>query len=102
MPINYDVEYPKLQRRLRMADTVNRDLSESYEKRIAELDTENKRLKNRGTITSPMDGLFEENERLKAKLDAVLKTEVDWYDGPLFVRQLDAVEKTLAALQEQK
>jgi len=38
--------------------------------RIAELDTENKRLKNRGTITSPMDGLFEENERLKAKLDA--------------------------------
>jgi len=41
------------------------------DKRIAELDTENKRLKNRGTITSPMDGLFEENERLKAKLDAV-------------------------------
>ena len=41
------------------------------EERIAELDTENKRLKNCGTITSPMDGLFEENERLEAKLDAV-------------------------------
>jgi len=44
---------------------------QQYDKRIAELDTENKRLKNRGTITSPMDGLFEENERLKAKLDAI-------------------------------
>ena len=52
--------------------------------RIAELDTENKRLKNRGTITSPMDGLFEENERLEAKLDAVIKLkrfDIDSDDG---------------------
>lgn len=58
-----------------MSDRPLEDYSLPYLwKRIAELDTENKRLKNRGTITSPMDGLFEENERLKAKLEAAEAT----------------------------
>ena len=94
-----------------MSDVINRLMDKYLErgKRIAELDTENKRLKNRGTITSPMDGLFEENERLKAKLDAVQPLPDKWrkytFDNPeatSYIDSADCADELEEALGEAK